>query len=272
MKDEIAKLARAEATGIITADVAARAWATDRNAASRRLAALARGGWLRRLQRGTYEVAALESSSDVPASYEDPWALAGVLFAPCYIGGWSAAEHWGLTEQLFRETFVITAAHVRTTRTVVGGAAFRLARVTPEKARGDSSVWRRTTRVACSSPERTLVDGANIPSWVGGVRHLTDILARYVELPSRNLEALGTALKEVGRGAAAKRLGFIAEELAVGERDAEAHAALLAVRDMALSFRTSGVVRLDPAVSRHGPMNTHWGLWVNVRVAREAHS
>ena len=75
-------------------------------------------------------------------------------------------------------------------------------------------------------------------------------------------------MEQFGRGAAAKRLGFIAEQLADGESDRETRAVLLSVRDIALRFLKAGVVRLDPAVPARGRMNTGWGLWINSRVVR----
>ena len=39
---------------------------------------------------------------------EDPWVIAAQLYGPCYIGGWSAAEYWDLTEQIFRTVVVMT--------------------------------------------------------------------------------------------------------------------------------------------------------------------
>jgi hypothetical protein len=34
---------------------------------------------------------------------EDPWVLVPTLFGDSYIGGWTAAHHWELSEQLFNE-------------------------------------------------------------------------------------------------------------------------------------------------------------------------
>lgn len=65
-------------------------------------------GWPRRVRRGLYLVLPLEAQSDRAITVEDPWILADELFSPCYIGGWSAAQHWGLTEQIFRSVFVVT--------------------------------------------------------------------------------------------------------------------------------------------------------------------
>ncbi len=64
-------------------------------------------GWLKRLQRGRYMPVPLEADPDGMV-LEDPWMLAATAFAPCYVGGWSAAEHWGLTEQLFRTLVVFS--------------------------------------------------------------------------------------------------------------------------------------------------------------------
>jgi predicted transcriptional regulator of viral defense system len=271
-KDELAELAKGSATGIVTAEVAAAAWHRDSRTASKRLAALARGGWLRRVRRGTYQIAPLEASSLSAAPYEDPWTLAAAVFAPCYIGGWSAAEHWGLTEQLFRETFVVTSASVRSTHRTVGGLDFRLVRVSASRAVGDAVVWRRTIQVACSSPERTLVDGANSPGWIGGVRHLAEVVSRYAERPSHDLNAFVESLVHHGRGAGAKRLGFLAERLMGGEADDQVHETLLFIRDVARKHLTSGVVKLDPGVRSRGHMNTAWGLWINAEVVRREHA
>jgi predicted transcriptional regulator of viral defense system len=69
----------------------------DRRAAAMKLGALARRGWLLRARRGLYLVLPLEAEPGKPMMVEDHWILAREAFSPCYIGGWSAAEHWGLT-------------------------------------------------------------------------------------------------------------------------------------------------------------------------------
>jgi predicted transcriptional regulator of viral defense system len=272
LKAELADLARMSPSGLVTARDAASAWQKDSRTASKRLAAMARHGWLRRVRQGTYQIAPIEASATSTASYDDPWILATILFAPCYIGGWSAAEHWGLTEQLFRDTFVVTAASVRSTHATFGGLSFRLARVMPDRAVGDATVWRRTSQVACASPERLLVDGANTPLWVGGVRHLADILARYAERPSPDLDRLAECLEQYGRGAGAKRLGYLAERLTEGEHDERVTAVLVSIRAAALSHRTAGVVKLDPSARSRGRMNKAWALWVNTEIGRRDHA
>ena len=72
------------------------------------LAYLAARGWLVRTRRGLYATVPLNAVE--PAHWrEDPWIVASKVFSPSsYIAGWSACEHWELTEQIFREIVVVT--------------------------------------------------------------------------------------------------------------------------------------------------------------------
>jgi len=114
-------------------------------------------GWVARVRRGLYYLPPLEAGTDPIA--EDSWTLAHRLLAPCYIGGWSAAEHWGLTEQLFRSAFVVTAANIHSREQTVFGATFRLVRVKQERVESVGETWRGQVRVRVSNAERTLIDG-----------------------------------------------------------------------------------------------------------------
>ncbi len=246
-------LTREAKDGFVSVREAARAWDTTPRAAALRLARYERAGWLGRVRRGLYHVAPLEAGPDHVA--EDPWVLAARLFAPCYIGGWTAAEHWGLTEQLFRSTFVVTAASVRGRSATRLGAEFHLVRVARSGIEGVATVWRGPLRVRVSNAERTLVDALTHPGWVGGIRHMAEMLVAYRESGTADAARLAAELKRHGNGAAHKRAGWLAEQLWPG-----AEPLLNASR----AGRTSGVVKLDPDVKRRGRMNRRWGLWLNV--------
>src|ERR1035441_9604966 len=84
-------------------------------------------GWLRRVGPGLYVPAPLELA-DAGQVIEDPWVLVPSLFGSSYIGGWTAAHHWELTEQLFNETLVFTTRRVIDKRVTAQGATFRLHR------------------------------------------------------------------------------------------------------------------------------------------------
>ncbi len=258
-RTSIAKLAKASKGGLISLPEAAKALGTNRAAVALRLGRLARRGWLQRARRGLYLVLPLETERGDRSTVEDPWVLAREVFAPCYIGGWSAAEHWGLTEQLFRSTLVVTAAAVRATNVEILGHPFRVFRVPRSRLEaGVQLEWRGAERVGVSGPERTLVDCLRDPELCGGARHLAQLLHAYGESPKRDFERLATIASQAASGAAWKRLGYLAEHLWPKE-----------TRLLAAARRhvTMGNARLDPAVRRDGKLVTRWRLLVNVDVS-----
>jgi predicted transcriptional regulator of viral defense system len=254
-RDTLSKLSRHVVGGVVTIDEAASLLAVSRRDASLRLAALARRGWLARLYRGTYYVLPLESGPAETAVAADPWVLALRLFSPCYVGGWSAAEHWGLTEQLFRSTFVVTGANIRKRSVRILGSEFQLVRVLPEQLSGIASVWRGAVRVPTSDPERTIADALIDPTWIGGVRHLVDIILTSAADRKATFPKILAHLERTGRAAGIKRLGFLLESLFPAETD---------MISMAHARRSSGIIRLDPSVQGKGRLSKRWGLWVNV--------
>jgi predicted transcriptional regulator of viral defense system len=225
-----------------------------------KLAALARRGWLLHARRGLYLILPLEVEPGRPMVAEDPWVLAREAFTPCYVGGWSAAEYWGLTEQLFRSTLVVTAAHVRTRSVLLLNHEFRLFRVARARINGAILVWRGRERVAVSDRERTIVDCLRYPELCGGIRHLVHIMDTYGGCRERDFQRLAQVAREVGTGAVWKRLGYIAEVLWPEEQG---------LRDEAAKHLTAGNVRLDPMVGRRGTLLRCWRLWVNVTVSSE---
>jgi len=49
-----------------------------------------------------------------PAAWsEDALIVAAAVWSPCYFTGWTSANHWGLTDQVFRTTVVKTSRRVR---------------------------------------------------------------------------------------------------------------------------------------------------------------
>lgn len=260
-KGILAQLARAAHGGLITPRRAAATLGVPAHSASALLASLTRRGWLARARRGLYLILPLEAGEHGPHVVEDPWVLALELYAPCYIGGWSAAEHWGFTEQIFRATFVATAAGIRTTKQIVLGAEFHLARVALGRVEAVTLEWRGALKVPVSDREATIADALANPAWVGGIRHLADLVASYRASANWDPAKLERSLQGRRSGAAYKRLGLITEILFPDESQ------LIATCH---KHRTSGNVKLDPAISTRGRLSKRWGLWVNVNLgARE---
>jgi len=254
-------LSRSAHSGLISVPAAGEVLGLSSHDAALKLASLARRGWLRRVRRGLYLILPLETDPRRPVISEDSWVLAREVFAPCYIGGWSAAEHWGLTEQLFRETLVITAVPIRQRSVSLLGHAFRLFQVKPGQAVADASAWRGSERVPVSSAEQTLVDCFQNPWLCGGVRHLAEVMREYGASEQRNMDRLRQTVRRRGKGVVWKRLGFLAEVLWPGEEK---------MIEEASDNLSTGAIRLDPKVRAKGRLVRRWGLWVNVDVGGKA--
>lgn len=246
--------------GLVEVDEAARVLEMDQIQAAKLLAQLAAQGWARRLRRGLYLLIPLEATSPDDWS-EDAWIVAERVFQPCYIAGWSACEHWGFTEQIFRDVAVFTASSIRERRLVLDQAVFVLRKVTKRLMFGTRTVWRKETRVQVSDPTRTIADILGDPKWGGGLRHVAQVVEAYLASSHRDEHLLLDYIERIGNAAAAKRLGYLLEARGVV-------APTLVERLSRLV--TSGYALLDPTASARGPLVATWKVRVNVDVAGRA--
>src|ERR1700678_1536301 len=68
----------------------------------------------RRSWRGGRRMAGGAGGAGVCTSWsEDALVVAAEVWNPCYFTGWTAAQHWALTEQVFRTTVLKTSERVR---------------------------------------------------------------------------------------------------------------------------------------------------------------
>jgi predicted transcriptional regulator of viral defense system len=207
--------------------------------AAKRLSRWMAQGWLHRVGRGAYAPVAIDTlGADQVLS--DPWVLVPALFYPGYVGGRTAAEHWDLTEQIFKDIVVVTAKVLRQTHQVRHGAAFTLQHVPAEKIFGTKTVWRHRSRVLVSDVHRTIIDMLDRPDLGGGIQHVADCLAAYLARADRNDALLMQYADRLGNGAVFKRLGFLAERTGDAGQLAEA----------CFSRLTAGVAKLDSALDK----------------------
>jgi predicted transcriptional regulator of viral defense system len=250
-------LARAAKGGLVGVADAQKVWGLSANAAVARLARYKRSGWLRHARRGLYLVVPLEADPRDPLTVQDPWILANEVFAPCYLAGWTAAHHWGLTERIFGSVFVASAASLRSTTCSVLGLEFRLAHFAAKRVRHAESISRGPHTMLVSGPELTLAEALVNPAWMGGIRHLAEVLRSYHDSSAWKPPLLIEKVRQSWSGAAFKRLGWLTERLFPRENE---------LIEACLRGRTSGLVSLDPAVTTPGRIQKRWGLRVNVDV------
>ncbi len=236
-------------------DVAA-ALEVDRRTAAKKLARWTDQGWMRRVRRGLYIPVPLDAEN--PAAWsEDPLVLADAVWTPCYFSGWTAANHWGLTEQIFQSTVLKTASRVRSTNDRLLNYDYVLAHV-PESAMtwGMKHVWRGERRVQMADPARTVIDILDDPALGAGIRHGAEILEQYLQ--DHPWEMLIEHGDRLGNRTVFKRLGYLVEAtgLEVGPLLKRCEARV-----------SAGFSLLDPGSPAGGRRVRRWHLHANVEVA-----
>ena len=222
----------------------------SRTEGAKRLARWTEQGWLRRVGRGAYIPVAIDTLG-AELVLDDPWVLVPSLFSPAYIGGRTAAEHWDLTEQIFKDIVVLTTQAIRQRRQLRHGTSFALKHIDRAKIFGTKSVWRRHTKVAISDVHRTIIDMMDDPALGGGIQHAADCLNAYLRRPDRDPRKLIEYAERLGNGAVFKRLGFLAQRTPAG-------AELAALCRQHLS---TGNAKLDPAL-KTSRLITKWRVLV----------
>src|ERR1700736_6409127 len=186
---------------VVSVDVTSRTLGIDRRAAAKLLSRWKQQGGLRRIGHGLYVSVPLDLAGNEQV-IADPWILVPTLFNQCYIGGWTAAHHWELTEQLFNETLVFTTRRITEKRVVAQGAVFVLHNVKPKRFFGLKTLWRGSVKVSIS-------DAA--PDVGGGIDHVGDSLSAYLATKTADRALLIRYANQFDNGVVFKRLGYLAE-------------------------------------------------------------
>ena len=173
-RDELAQVVGRGRRFVHPADVAS-TLDVDQRTAAKKLAKWAEQGWLRRARRGLY-IPVPVGASNPGAWSEHPWVVAAEVWPPCYLTGWTAANHWSLTEQVFRTTVVKTGARVRSSKAVVLDREYLLRHAMDSLFEwGTESVWIEETRVRLADPARTVIESLDEPRLGGGIRHCAEM-------------------------------------------------------------------------------------------------
>ena len=249
-RERLGKLLR-EGGEVLSIDSAARILETSSVEAAKTLARWCNQGWLSRIKRGVYVPVPIEATGKDRA-LEDAWIIIPDVFGPAYVGGWSAAEHWDLTEQIFRDICVFTARAVPKRHQVIHNIPFAVTHVPPERQFGTKTVWTKAKKLSVSDPTKTIVDMLSSPWTGGGIQHVIDCFREYVRGQHFNAEQLIDYAERLGNAAVFKRLGFLAERL-LGDN----HSLMSDCK----SRMSKGNAQLDPAI-KGDRLITRWRLFV----------
>lgn len=261
----ISPIGRAELTTVLgssrrfvtPADVV-EALGVDPDTAAKKLSRWAADGWLRRARRGLYIPVPVDATN--PATWsEDALIVASAVWSPCYFTGWTAANHWALTDQVFRTTVLKTTKRVRASSVRLLDHDFLVTHVKPADMEwGMKTEWRGEVKLRIAAPARTVIDTLDSPRLGGGIRHGAEILAAYLDdHEPMTLIEYGDRL---GNRAVFKRLGYIVEILAPERRN---------LIEACRARVSAGISPLDPDGPPGGHRVPGWGLRVNVQLAPE---
>lgn len=245
----------------VTPSDVARALGVDADTAAKKLARWAEDGWVRRVRRGLYIGVPVDAAN--PSAWsEDALVVAAEVWNPCYFTGWTAAQHWALTEQVFRTTVLKTSERVRAATATLLDQDYLVGHVEQDMLTwGLKSEWRDGVRLRFADPARTVVDILDRPKLGGGIRHGAEVLGGYLDEHDPML--LVAAGDQLGNRAVFKRLGYLVEVLGLDQP----------VLQAACEERvSSGISSLDPDGPSGGRRAMKWGLRVNVTVVQEGAS
>jgi predicted transcriptional regulator of viral defense system len=224
---------------------------------SQKLASWTKSGYLSRIKRGTYV--------QIPMNVEDPqkwlgdeYVLALALWPNSYFTGWTSANHWGLTEQVFRTLVVRTSDRVRAETSENLRRKFIVKHSNHlDLAWGIANEWRDGKRLAFADPSRTIVEVLEQPELGGGMRLVTEMVHSYLD--DFEISKLVSSAEKLGKGTVYKRLGYLLELANYSDSQ---------IIDALATKVTKGITLLDPAGPNSGERIMKWNLRINTKLAR----
>jgi predicted transcriptional regulator of viral defense system len=212
---------------------------------------LKRKGWILRIKRGLYVTVPLSAGEETNPQVHE-FQVAMHLVSPAVIAYWTALNHHGMTEQLPRTVFIATNHLVRHPPKEVLWFSYRIVSLRPQRFFGIVQQWIDESPFNITDKEKTIIDGLDLPEYVGGVGEITKALR--TSWKQLNKEKLFKYALRMGNAAVVKRLGFLLETLKLEEAESLRREAQ----------RSTGFPLLDPQLPRKGKHSRRWGLLINV--------
>lgn len=224
---------------------------------------LERSRLISRVKRGTYALAG--GLHGVPSAH--PFALGMALVDPSAISGWSALNHYGLTEQIPRVITLTTpkrivtpsmrgAVHAAPSQWSVGTQRFEIVVVVAHHFFGFEETWLGDVRVRMFDRERALLDCFAMPRRFGGIEEGLGILEEHSS--ELEVERLVDHAKRYSRVVVAKRVGYALEHFGIAPHLVER------LRQVPMK----GLRALDPTRATRGVRDRRWHLVINLDAPR----
>jgi predicted transcriptional regulator of viral defense system len=174
--------------------------------ARKMISELVRTGWLIRLAKGQYQLLPAKTGLD-PFPMVDKFVIACQAFPEGFIAYGSAAEHHGLSLQVFNSVFIANTE--RSGMRSVGNLNVRLVKLAPTNYLGFQSL-NRGPSVKVATLERTLIDCVDRPDLAGGISDLVEILERSKK--RADIEKVIDLLSSYSSKSLIKKVGFLLEQ------------------------------------------------------------
>ena len=208
-------------------------------------------GWIIRIKRGMYVAVPLSAGEETNPQVHE-FHVAMHLVNPAAIAYWTALNHHGMTEQLPRTVFIATNRFVRYPPKEVLWFSYKIVSLRPHRYFGIVQDWVEDGPFNITDKEKTIIDGLDLPEYVGGVGEIAKALR--TSWKQLNKDKLFQYAVRMGNAAVVKRLGFLLETLQLDEAEP--------LRQHAQ--QSKGYPLLDPRLPRKGKHSRRWGLLVNV--------
>jgi predicted transcriptional regulator of viral defense system len=207
-------------------------------------------GWVSRIAPSRYAVIPISSGVErTPQIHE--FVIAMELVKPATIAYFSAMNHHGFTEQIPGIVFIATDHRVSRSKRQSLGIEYRIVSLKKDKYFGLEQAWVADSPFTITNREKTLIDGLDLPRYVGGVGVVAKAI--YEAWDSLNERRLREYSGRIGNTAVAKRLGYLMESQGVGDAEMLRKSVRLA----------KGFSSLDPTLPDDGTYNRRWGLLIN---------
>lgn len=207
-RDILQKLSSQTSGPILISDVE-KILQINREKSRQLLGNMTKSGWLKRVKRGMYSIIPLDSPSP-SITDENPFVIASKLYPGSYIGGWSAANYWGLTDQIFNDIWVMIPQNVRNRENIVDNNKFLLSKIKKKYDFGTKTEWFNNSPVEISDPTKTIIDFLYFPELFSATS-MKDIFIEYINSEYYDLKQLKLYATMSNNKAIFKRLGYLAE-------------------------------------------------------------